>query len=245
MPGAGRERLRTIPCGVDLVELDPEGVRGHRVAALAERWNLGAESRILLLPAPLAEGYGQHLLLEAVARLNRHDLLVLLLGPEQAGSGYLRTLQQTMSRLDIAEHVRFAADCPDMPAAMQMADLVVLPAIQPLPTARAVIAAQAMGKPVVVSNVGALPELVMPAMTGWLVPSGDVGELAWAIERALSLDPEVRQRLAERARSFVRAEFDLEQTAARTLSVYQELLGRKVGGSLSRRSVEAVGPAAD
>ncbi len=96
----------------------------------------------------------------------------------------------------MAEHVRFADDCPDMPAAMQMADLVVLPAIQPLPTARAVVAAQAMGKPVVVSNVGALPELVMPAMTGWLVPSGDVGELAWAIERALSLDPEVRQRLA-------------------------------------------------
>ncbi len=62
----------------------PSGVRGHRVAALAERWNLGAESRILLLPAPLAEGYGQHLLLEAVARLDRHDLLVLLLGPEQA-----------------------------------------------------------------------------------------------------------------------------------------------------------------
>jgi glycosyltransferase involved in cell wall biosynthesis len=244
MPDAERGRLRTIPPGIDLAELDPERVRGHRVAALAERWNIGAETRILLLPGPLAEGYGQHLLLEAVARLGRDDLLVLLLGPEQPGSSYLQRLQDTMRRLAIAQRVRFAQDCTDVPAAMQLADLIALPATRPLPAARMVVAAQAMGKPVIVSNVGALPELVMPAMTGWLVPAGDVAELAWAIERALSLEPEVKDRLAQRARAFVRAGFDLERTAARTLSLYRELLGPGVEDAVAGSGLGPVQPAA-
>jgi glycosyltransferase involved in cell wall biosynthesis len=107
-----------------------------------------------------------------------------------------------------------------------------------------VVAAQAMGKPVIVSNVGALPELVMPAMTGWLVPAGDVAELAWAIERALSLEPEVKDRLAQRARAFVRAGFDLERTAARTLSLYRELLGPGVEDAVAGSGLGPVQPAA-
>ena len=56
--------------------------------------------------------------------------------------------------------------------------------------------AQAMGKPVVVTNQGALAECVMPAATGWLVPPDDPVELARALELALGLDESSRLRLA-------------------------------------------------
>ena len=57
-----------------------------------------------------------------------------------------------------------------------------------------------MGKPVIVTDNGALAESVMPAATGWLVPPDDPDELARALDLALSLEEDVRQRLAARAR---------------------------------------------
>ncbi len=245
MPGGDPGRMRTIPPGIDLVELDPDRVRGHRVAALAERWNLGAESRVLLLPGPLAAGYGQDLLLEAVARLRRPGLLILFLGAERRGSGYLTTLRSTMRRLGVEDQVRFGNDCPDVPAAMQLADLIVLPATEPLPAARLVVAAQAMGKPVIVSDVGALPELMMPDSSGWLVPAGDVAELAAALERVLTLDDSAREHLRHRAREFARAAYSLEHMAARTIELYEELARSRSVEALPRASPDVVEPAAD
>ena len=49
-----------------------------------------------------------------------------------------------------------------------------------------------MGKPVIVTATGALPELVMPAVTGWLLPADDPGEIAWALNLAFKMGDDVR-----------------------------------------------------
>jgi glycosyltransferase involved in cell wall biosynthesis len=124
----------------------------------------------------------------------------------------------------LGDRVRFGGDTDDLPAALSLADVVVIPATRPDPSGILAAAAQAMGKPVIVANRGALAEAVMPAATGWLVPPDDPDELARALELALSLDEETRGRLASRARAFVRAEFGLETMCDRTLAVYRELI---------------------
>ena len=93
-----------------------------------------------------------------------------------------------------------------------------------------------MGKPVIVTNQGALGESVLPAATGWLVPPDDPDELARALELALAMDAGARQRLAVRARAFVLDEFGLDPMCARTLGVYRELVGdpRSGAGPLAR-----------
>ena len=99
-----------------------------------------------------------------------------------------------------------------MPAALAAADVVVVPALQPPLSGRAAAEAQAMGRPVVTTTVGVLPENVLcpPRMrdelrTGWLVRPGNVGELARAVGAALALDVTAYEALGARARQF--AEF--------------------------------------
>ena len=64
----------------------------------------------------------------------------------------------------------------------------------------------------------------MPALTGWMVPAEDVGELAAALDLALAMDEGMRHRLAARARAFVTDEFGLAVNADRVLTVYRGLV---------------------
>jgi glycosyltransferase involved in cell wall biosynthesis len=120
---------------------------------------------------------------------------------------------------------RLVGSCDDIPAALMLAHVVVVPssgAAEPL--ARVAVQAQAMGKPVILTDVGGLGETLMRAATGWLVAPDDPAALADALELALAMPDEVRARLAARARRFVDRNFSLEQTGEATVRVYRELL---------------------
>jgi glycosyltransferase involved in cell wall biosynthesis len=119
----------------------------------------------------------------------------------------------------------------DMPAAYAASDLVVVPATAAPVYGRVVAEAQAMGRPVVVSSVGPLPENVLAPprvaeelRTGWEVPPGDAAELAQAISAVLSLDDDAYRALSERARQFAESMFSLERAAAATLEIYASVL---------------------
>ncbi|MGD9511705.1 MAG: glycosyltransferase [Geminicoccaceae bacterium] len=218
-------RLRVVRRWIDLAEFDPERVRGHRVSALAERWGIAPGSRVLLVP-PLPDGdQGHLLLLRAMARLPNTDLIVLFAGAWDPESRYGRDVVVAARRAGLAERVRFGSGMDDLAATIALADLVALPATQADPTGFFAVAAQAMGRPVIVSNRGALPEAVMPASTGWMVAAGDADELAAALGLALAMDDGPRRRLAVRARAFVADEFGLATNADRTLAVYRDLDG--------------------
>ena len=166
------------------------------------------------------------MLLQAIARLPRTDCLAVIMG--DLGGDYGETLEASVRKAGLRERVRFGGAVDDLPAALGLADLVVLPATQPDPSGILAAAAQAMGKPVIVTNRGALAEAVMPAATGWLVPAEDPGELARALDLALAMDDETRARLGSRARAFVVAEFGMEPMGDRTVAVYRELIGTTV-----------------
>jgi glycosyltransferase involved in cell wall biosynthesis len=88
-----------------------------------------------------------------------------------------------------------------------------------------------MARPVVTTNIGALPEhlIAPPRMpedlrTGWIVNPGDPIDLARAISSALALDAAAYRALAVRARQFAEYMFSPRRVAAATLDVYSSLL---------------------
>jgi glycosyltransferase involved in cell wall biosynthesis len=224
------ERLRVIRRGIDLARFDPEAVEAQRVASLAEQWRVSPGTKVLMLPGASVRRHGHRLPLQAIARLPRRNFLCLIVGGSDQKPRFAGEIEREIGSLELGGVVRMVGSCDDMPAALMLADVVAVPSTAGLePLVRIAVAAQAMGRPAVVMNVGGLGETVMPAATGWLVEPKDPGALAGALELALAMPEEARARLAVRARRFVTRNFSLAQMGDATMQVYRELLdGRPV-----------------
>ena len=89
--------------------------------------------------------------------------------------------------------------------------------------------AMALGKPVVASRVGGLPEIVAHDETGVLVPPGDVDELARALVRLLG-DAPLRARYGRSARRKIAAEFGLAGQMELLEATLQDVIARRSSG---------------
>ena len=150
----------------------------------------------------------------------------VLVGSDQGRRRYAEGLIRQAEALGIADRVRLVGECDDMPAALMLADVVVHASTRPEAFGRVVIEAQAMGRPVIASDLGGPVETVEHGITGWRVPPGDADALAQAIEAALALPEEERAALAVRAREAVLRRYTVAAMQAATLEVYREVTGR-------------------
>ncbi|HEX6141419.1 MAG TPA: glycosyltransferase family 4 protein [Geminicoccaceae bacterium] len=220
----GPDRLRVIRRGVDLDEFDPARIGAAELAELAERWRIPPGAKVVMLPGRVTRIKGHLLLLRALERLDRDDVHCVMVGGAEPRSSYVSEVEGLAGATGLRDRVRMVGSTGDMASALMLADVVVVPSIGPEAFGRVSVEAQAMGRPVIVSDIGGLGETLMPAATGWLVPPGDVSALASALELALAMPEDARERLARRARRFVMRSFSVEQMARRTLAVYRELL---------------------
>jgi glycosyltransferase involved in cell wall biosynthesis len=171
---------------------------------------------------------------EAAARLQEAgvtDVSYVLAGDPQGRDSYVRDLDALIASLKLKDVVRRVGHCTDMPAAFLAASVVAVPSTEPEAFGRSAVEAQAMGTPVVVSDLGAVPETVLapPAVapserTGWRVAPGDADALARAIGEALALGAMARAGLSARARTHVERQFSLEHMVGETLDAYAALL---------------------
>ena len=230
-------RVVTLHRGTDLAAFSPAAVPPQRVDALRRSWGVAPHERVVLLAARLTPWKGHKVLIEAAARLKDRgltDVVYILAGDHQGRDGYVKELDRLAGSQGLGEIVRRVGHCADMPAAFLAASVVTVPSTEPEAFGRSAVEAQAMGTPVVVSDLGAVPETVLappdqPASgrTGWRVPAGEADALASAIEAALSLGASARENLAKRARTHVERHFSLERMVSGTLDVYGGLLAPK------------------
>jgi glycosyltransferase involved in cell wall biosynthesis len=183
-------------------------------ASLRERpFKIGAVGRL----EPV-KGFG--FLLEAVALLGARfpDLRVQFAG---RGTDEPR-LRSLVERLGLARVVDFLGWQRDVNALHRSWHVLAQPSLHE-GFGLAALEAMAAGVPVVASATGGLPELVEDERTGFLVPVGDVEALAGRLGRLLE-DEALRIRIGEAARLRAVGSFSVEEMAARTAAVYDELL---------------------
>lgn len=227
-------KVIAIPRGTDLDEFDRGTIAPERIAALRAAWGVSADEPIVLKLARVTRWKGQHVLIDAVARLAARGLTgftVILAGGAQGSGAYAEELQARINASGLEARVKLVGHCADPAAAMATARVAVVASIEPEAFGRAATEAQALGVPVIVSDLGAVPETVLAppdvaatARTGWRVPADDVAALADAIEGVLSLNDGERSALAARARAHVEARFSLTAMTDATLDVYRRLL---------------------
>jgi glycosyltransferase involved in cell wall biosynthesis len=228
-----RDRIAVIYRGVDFRRFTAAGVDPMRVRRLHEAWRVAPHEQIVLLPARTSERKGHRVLIEATALLKQRgadNLAVIFVGEEKSG-GQTREIDRVITKAGLGSIVRRAGFCDDMPAAYLAASVVVVPSTEPEAFGRVAVEAQAMGTPVIVSDIGGLSEtcLVPPHVpaarrTGWQVPAGNAAALADTLSGALALGAAARDSLGARARAFVQANFSLDRMCAETLTIYERLL---------------------
>ena len=229
-----RERLRVIHRGTDLGVFSSAAVAPERVEAVRRAWGVGPHERIVLLAARLTGWKGQRVLVDAARMLveeGQTGVVFILAGDPQGRGGYVKELDALIAARNLKGVVRRVGHCADMPAAFLAASVVTVPSTEPEAFGRVAVEAQAMGTPVVVSDLGAVPEtvLVPPRVppserTGWCVPPGDAAALAESIAMALSMGASALEALNARARRHVEAHFSLEKMVSETLDTYVAVL---------------------
>lgn len=231
-------QIAVVHRGTDLRQFTPSAVAPARVERLRAEWGVEVGDRVVLLAARLTSWKGQRVLIEA-ARLLRGAGLdgtsFILAGDPQGRSGYVAELDAAIAAAGLGGVVKRVGHVADMPAALLAASVVAVPSTKPEAFGRSAVEAQAMGTPVVVTDLGAVPETVLTvprvtadARTGWCVPPDEPRALALAIGEALALGASARDGLAQRAQGHVAAHFSLERMEKATLDLYREVIaGRR------------------
>jgi L-malate glycosyltransferase len=163
--------------------------------------------------------YGFDILLKALAILKgrtkpRFCLRIAGEGAEK------RHLEELAIQLGISSDIDFQGKIAqsEMPAFYGSLDIFINPS-RSESFGVSILEASACGLPVVASDVGGIPEVVMNGETGLLVPSEDSESLAAAILR-LSTDAELRASMGSAGRSFVRKKYSIELALLRMNEIY-------------------------
>jgi glycosyltransferase involved in cell wall biosynthesis len=168
----------------------------------------------------LVSAKGGHLLLQAARR-------VLLTHPNVtfvfAGSGPSREEWETLaSTLGIADRVVFIGERRDMPEVYASFDVLVLPSLdEAMPMC--LLEGLSAARPVIATSVGEIPELIHDEQTGFLIPPGDVDELANSL-LAMIGQPARAAEMGAQGQAMVQGNFSSDAMARNYEDVYDSVL---------------------
>jgi glycosyltransferase involved in cell wall biosynthesis/O-antigen/teichoic acid export membrane protein len=217
--------VRLVPNGFDRVEVAPPApAPGPRRLLFVGRLEYFKGPQVLLAALP--------------AVLERHPGTVLTI----CGTGSMdREVRDQIDRLGLGRSVEVAGWLrrDELARRVAGADLVVMPSLWPEAFGLTCLEALAAGTPVVASDVGGLPDLVEPGVTGELVPPGDPVALAGAIDRLLG-DDERRERLGRAGRRRA-AGYTVAAHLAGVEDAYTEAIEERSGRPARRPGAHAAG----
>ncbi|MGE0192657.1 MAG: glycosyltransferase [Planctomycetota bacterium] len=213
--GVPRERIHRVDNGIDAVQVADAADRGRAAARAA----LGASGhqRLIVALGRTSPEKGQDVLLEAFARVapEAPDLRLALVGD---GADRER-LTARAAALGLADRVALPGWRSDGPACLAAAEVAVLPSrTEGLPIA--LLEALAVGVPVVVTDVGAMAEVVEHGRAGLVVPPDDAAALARALTRVLA-DPAGAKERAAYGRQRVTEHYGTRAQAKRLAAIYR------------------------
>ena len=221
-------QLVTIHDGADTSRFYPAAVTKEAVAEFRISLGISAEVPLIVMAGRLTRWKGQHILLEAVARMRHGKVGVLFVGSDQGRVEYSNELKALAAKLPDGKKAVFLDRSDDMPLVYAAGTVAVNASSgQPEAFGRVIPEAQAMGTLVVGTSHGGARETIEDGKTGFLVPPGDVGALATKLDEVLDMDVGARNEVCQAAIRSVRDSFSVETTCRKTLALYREILSSR------------------
>jgi glycosyltransferase involved in cell wall biosynthesis len=221
--GVSPEKLSVVYDGIDPEYFHP-GISSDRIME-----NLGisrSASPLIAIIGNIQEWKGQKTVAEAVARLRTEYPQIQCLmvgGVHRAGQDYHADLHHFIRKQGLENHFTFTGPRTDVADILSAIDVLIHASVRPDPLPRVVLEGMLMGKPIIGSAVGGVPEMISDGVTGRLVPPADPGALAEAIG-FLVRDREKAREMGRKAAERVRERFHTKLHVERIEAIYQPLL---------------------
>lgn len=171
----------------------------------------------------LSDKYGISTLIQAFKLVhNKHnDTELVIVG----GGPQLNDYKELSNKLNISDRVKFIGRIPntEVPKFINKMDIFTVPSRDQESFGVAAVEAMACGVPVVVTNVGGLPEVVVEGKTGFIVPKEDPDQLAAAIIRLIE-NKEERLNMGQNGIIHVKKEYEWNENASRMEKLYHKTL---------------------
>ena len=221
-----QEKIVTVHRGINIEKFDYLKVSSERLIAFSKKFNIPEDSFVILLPGRITRWKGHILLIEAISKLKRSDIICLFVGDLQGRNKYFAELNKTIDKFKLKNNFRIISNQSDMSVIYKLSDVVVSASLEPEAFGRVVAEAQAMGRPTVAVNHGGGPEIIVDGETGWLFRPGDVNDLADKINKALNLNIDDREKMSVKAIERAKLNFNNEMMCAKKLNIYAELINK-------------------
>jgi glycosyltransferase involved in cell wall biosynthesis len=217
--GVDAGKVDVIPYGFDFRRFGPRDPAV--LARVREEWPAGPGLRLATVARLHAEKGHRHLV-QALETLARQGFdarwLVVGDGPERT------SLETDVRKRGLEGRVRFAGWRTDVLDIMAAADAVVQPTLHEA-FSQAMVEAMALGRPLVISDVSGVEDVVETGRSGLVVAARDSDALAAAV-RALG-DGDLAHAIGEGAHARVRALLDIRAVARRFEELYRKVAGRE------------------
>jgi len=215
--------------------VDPKKIVLHPVGIEIEKfpfkWRLNEHSKPLnidqvkiITVARLVEEKGIEYGIKAIAKvLEKHPELKLEY--RVVGGGYLEeNLKSLVKKLNLEGIVYFLGSMKydEVVDEMIKADIFVLPSVSES-FGVVLLEAQAVGLPIVATDVGGVSQALIDGTSGFLVSERDVGALAERIEYLIK-NPELWPKMGKRGREYVEMNYNIKKLNKRLVRIYEQLL---------------------
>ena len=221
--GVSANKVRTLYSGIDFSKRHPP----HVDQAIRQMIGLPSGAVLLGTVANLFPRKGYEVMLRALPAIVRAVPMVHYVIVGSDDHDYATRLKRLAHELKIADHVHIVGFQDPVQPLLAALDLYVHPALME-GFGIAVVEAMAMGKAVVATTTGGLPEVVVQGETGLLVPPRDVESLAATVVSLLE-DTVRREEMGLRGKARAQERFSLDASVAKMEELYGEVLGTQKG----------------
>ena len=223
-----KKKLRVVFRGINIDFYNPKNISILKKEKLRKEWELVSNKFTILMPGRLTNWKGQEKFIDALNILiedyNCSNFQAVILGSDQGRKVYKKKLIDLVQRYRLNNKIKFINHCKEMPLAYSLADVVVSASTSPEAFGRVSVEAQAMGKPIIASNIGGSKETILKGKSGFLYNYEDPRELAKTINNVIELDQDSLISIGNEGRKNVTKKFDVESMCDSTLREYKKLL---------------------
>ena len=226
--GINSNKIKVIYNGLDLKWWNPEI---YDKTYLYKEFTVNKASIKIGIIGELVELKGQDIFLYTGVNLLKKgykNLRFYIVGDElyKNENRYKEDLYQISKINNFEDYITFTGRRNDIPNILSFLDVILVCSRYPDSLPTVVLEAMAMGKVVIGTNIGGIPEMIVNDETGILVPPNDPETLAKAILGLIN-QPDKIKEMGIKARERIKTKFTIEKNVLMVRNLYQELLKKR------------------